>query len=128
MKKITEEWIKKAEEDYLVAIRELNAEPPALYAVTFHAQQCVEKYMKAVLQENDRVFDKVHDLDVLLQQCRNILPQLENYRDELIKLSTYAVDIRYPGFEITKEEAEKSVEIMKIVRKIIREYFKLSED
>jgi HEPN domain-containing protein len=39
VKKITEEWISKAEEDHLVAIRELQAAPPALDAVCFHAQQ-----------------------------------------------------------------------------------------
>ena len=49
MKKITQEWIAKAEEDYLVATRELKADPPALDAVCFHAQQCIEKYMKAYI-------------------------------------------------------------------------------
>ena len=60
MKKITQEWIAKAEEDYLVATRELGAKPPALDAVCFHAQQCIEKYMKAILQENDIAFEKIH--------------------------------------------------------------------
>ena len=128
MKKITEEWIEKAEEDCLVATRELNAEPSALYAVAFHAQQCIEKYMKAILQENDIEFDKIHDIDILLRQYAGILPELEIHRDELVKLSTYAVDIRYPGFGITKEEAEELVRIMKIARKIIRGYFKIPEE
>jgi HEPN domain-containing protein len=68
MKKITEEWITKAEKDYLVAIRELNTEPIVGEAVCFHAQQCIEKYMKAILQENDVEFEKVHDLDILLNR------------------------------------------------------------
>jgi len=38
MKKITEEWILKAEKDYLVAVRELKAEPPVTEAVCFHAR------------------------------------------------------------------------------------------
>jgi len=49
MKKITEEWITKAEKDYLVAIRELRTTPIVGDAVCFHAQPCVEKYMKAIL-------------------------------------------------------------------------------
>lgn len=123
MKKITEEWIKKAEEDYLVATRELKFEPSALYAVCFHAHQCIEKYMKAILQENEIEFEKIHDLEVLLQQCRDIIPELEKNREKIIKLSTYAVDVRYPGFDVSKEEANICVEIMENIRKIIRAYF-----
>lgn len=125
MKKITEEWIAKAEKDYLVAIRELKAKPPATEAVCFHAQQCIEKYMKAILQEGDVEFEKIHDLDILLGQCMEFMPELESYRDELIKLSTYAVDVRYPGLDVSEEEATKCVEIMEEVRKVIRRFFKI---
>jgi len=89
MKEITGEWIAKAEKDYLVAMRELKANPPAGEAVCFHAQQCIEKYMKAILQENEIEFEKTHDLDVLHGQCENFIPELENLRDGLVKLSTY---------------------------------------
>jgi HEPN domain-containing protein len=127
MKKITGEWIIKAEKDYLVAVRELKAEPPATEAVCFHAQQCIEKYMKAILQENEAEFEKIHDLDVLLRQCMNFMPALENHRDELVKLSTYAVDVRYPGLDVTEEEAKECVEIMEEIRRVIRNYFKIAE-
>lgn len=66
MKKLTMEWIKKAEGDYLVAKREFKSTPPVYEAVCFHAQQCIEKYMKAVLQENNIEFEKTHDLGSLL--------------------------------------------------------------
>lgn len=128
MKKITEEWIAKAEKDYLVAMRELSSEPLVPEAVCFHAQQCIEKYMKAVLQENDIEFEKIHDLEVLRKQCVPFIPELENLREELIKLSTYAVDIRYPGFEVSEEEAKECAEIMERIRKIIRSYFKLNKE
>jgi len=123
MKKITEEWITKAEKDYLVATRELRTEPIVGEAVCFHAQQCVEKYMKAVLQENGIEFEKIHDLDVLHNQCVDFIPELENFRDNLIKLSTYAVDVRYPGFDVSEEEARECAEIMESIRKIIQNYF-----
>ena len=128
MKKITEEWIGKAEKDYLVAKRELKAEPLIGEAICFHAQQCIEKYMKAILQENEIEFEKIHDLDVLLRQCINFIAGLENFRDELVKLSTYAVDVRYPGFDVSGEEAEECAEIMEKVRKVIRDYFKLNRE
>jgi HEPN domain-containing protein len=78
MKPLTKEWIKKAEKDFRVAKREINnAEPPSLNAVCFHAQQCVEKYLKAVLQETEVVFQKIHDLEVLLHQSLSFIPELE---------------------------------------------------
>jgi HEPN domain-containing protein len=125
VKKITQEWISKAEEDCLVATRELQAKPPALDAVCFHAQQCVEKYMKAILQENEIEFEKIHDLDVLLQRCQKFIPELEEYRDDLIKLSAYAVDIRYPGFRVSDEEAKECVDSMEKIQQVIRTRFKI---
>lgn len=95
MKPLTEEWIRKAEEDYRVANREMKAEPPSFNAVCFHAQQCVEKYLKAVLQENEVLFQKVHDLEVLLSQCLTLIPDLEALRTDAQKLNVFAVEVRY---------------------------------
>ena len=127
MKKIVQEWILKAENDYLVAMREFKGEPLIPDAVCFHSQQCIEKYMKAVLEENNKEFEKVHDLNVLLQSCISFIPELENQRKELAILSAYAVDIRYPGISASEEEARECINIMETVRSIMRKYFKLSE-
>ena len=127
MKKITKEWITKAEEDYLVATREIKFKISAPSAVCFHAQQCVEKYMKAVLQENDIRFGKIHNLDKLLESCKRFIPGLAIFRNELIDLSSFAADIRYPGFSTSKKEANTCIKIMEKIR-IIRKYFKLSEN
>lgn len=127
MKKITDEWIAKAEKDYLTVNQLFKAEVPVPEAICFHSQQCVEKYMKAILQENEVEFDKIHDLDVLLEQCKSFIPELETYKNELTDLSTYAVDIRYPGIDVSKEEAKECVETMERVRKIIRNYFGLKQ-
>ena len=105
MKKLTKEWIDKAEDDFTVANREYKAKTPVYDAVCFHAQQCVEKYMKAILQENNKEFGKVHDLDLLLEECKKFAPILENHKEALIELSSFAVEIRYPGVKATKEEA-----------------------
>ena len=79
--------------------------------------------MKAILQENDAEFERIHDLDILCMQCKDMLPTLENFRDELVKLSTYAVEVRYPGSHVSEKEAGDCVDIMIKVRKIIRNYF-----
>jgi HEPN domain-containing protein len=124
MKEITKEWIKKAEEDYMVAVREYKSIPFPAYTVCFHSQQCVEKYIKAILQENGVSFGKIHDLEILLKDCKKFLPELENFREELIWLTTFAVEIRYPGFNVTKKEAKKALDIMKKIRKVLKRYFR----
>lgn len=62
MKPATSEWETKAEGDFITAGRELRARKSPNYdAVCFHAQQCAEKYLKTVLQENERNIPKIHN-------------------------------------------------------------------
>jgi len=42
-------WILKAENDLKIARDEIQTKEPATDAICFHAQQCVEKYLKAFL-------------------------------------------------------------------------------
>lgn len=52
MKPLTRGWISKAEGDFTAMEREHRARNnPVNDAICFHAQQCVEKYLKARLQE-----------------------------------------------------------------------------
>jgi len=60
------EWITKAEGDYATAGRELRAsESPNYDAVCFHAEQAVEKLMKALLIHLRVTPPRTHDLAVL---------------------------------------------------------------
>jgi HEPN domain-containing protein len=50
MKPLTRDWIAKAEGDYASANREYRARKTPNYdSACFHAQQCIEKYLKAWL-------------------------------------------------------------------------------
>jgi len=61
MRPLTVEWIEKAEGDFATARRELRVQhKPNFDAVCFHAQQTVEKYLKAFLIEGDVAFPKTH--------------------------------------------------------------------
>jgi HEPN domain-containing protein len=67
MKGITREWIEKAEDDFSSAMRELRARKhPNHNGACFHAQQCIEKYLKGRLQEEEIGFKKTHFLPTLL--------------------------------------------------------------
>lgn len=62
-------WVAKAEEDYALAGAALRRKKPLTYGACFHAQQCAEKYLKAMLVARKVRFSKVHDLLVLHNQC-----------------------------------------------------------
>ena len=51
MNELVKEWVNKAEGDYHSALRDYRARKfPNYDAAGFHAQQCAEKYLKAILQ------------------------------------------------------------------------------
>ena len=66
MNATVEEWVAKAEGDYVTAGREFRAgESPNYDAVCFHAEQCVEKLMKALLIHLGVTPPRSHDLVTL---------------------------------------------------------------
>lgn len=98
MKTLTAEWVTKAEGDFSIVERESRARKnPSYDGICFHAQQCAEKYLKARICEADLKFDKVHDLNVLLNQAVAVEPLWESFRKDLSCLSDFAVNFRYPG-------------------------------
>ncbi|MDQ1639359.1 MAG: hypothetical protein QOF62_2698 [Pyrinomonadaceae bacterium] len=117
MKKITREWVDKAEGDFVTAQREFGAESDPNYdAVCFHSQQCVEKFLKARLQEADVAFIKTHDLTVLLNLVLEVEPEWEALRSDLHPLTAYAVEYRYPGQSSDRSEAREAIEACRKVR------------
>jgi len=105
MKKVTAEWVRKAEEDYQVAVETHRSSKPFHNTVCFHCQQASEKYLKALLEENGLKIPKIHDLDEL---CSLLLPSyqsLRSVRRGLAFLTRFAVEIRYPGDNPNKREA-----------------------
>jgi HEPN domain-containing protein len=111
------EWIAKAEGDYTTALREYRARKSPNYdAACFHAQQCVEKYLKAFLQKRQVLFAKTHDLGVLLDACIKHSSLLEGWRDQFEMLSQYAVLFRYPGESAVRDDGNKAVSAMKSFR------------
>ena len=126
MSKIYLEWVEKAEGDFHTAQREYRVRKNPNYdAVCFHAQQCVEKYLKAFLQKEGIYFPKTHDLNVLLDLILPYHSMIEIYRNQFKVLTGYSVMVRYPGEASTKEEAKEVITIMKQIRKELREMLNL---
>jgi len=122
MKPPTTEWVKKAEGDFLTTGRELRARKSPNYdAVCFHAQQCAEKYLKAVLQENDKQIPKIHNLVELMILCEEVDPSFEMLRADLVTMERYSVRTRYPGETAEKEDARSAYAAAVTVRKFVRQ-------
>lgn len=89
-----------------------------------HAQQCTEKYLKAVLVLWKIDPPKSHDLSrlsaLLPQEARPALSA-----EEAARLTDYAATARYPGDyeEITLSQAKRAVALSRRVRREMRRHF-----
>jgi len=90
-------WLTKAATDLRAADHDRTASPPLLEDVVFHAQQAVEKALKAFLSWHDRPFRKTHDLGELGQACLEIDATLSDLVRDAAPLTEYAWKFRYPG-------------------------------
>lgn len=117
MNATVKEWVAKAEGDYRTAERELRpTDTPNFDAVCFHAEQCVEKLMKALLIHLNAIPPRTHDLVAL---DRLLAPVCQNWSwpvKELRLLSVAAVDVRYPGDSADQREASEALDICNRMR------------
>ena len=125
MNPLTAEWVQKAEGDYTVAQQSEQGQNPVNDVICFLTQQCVEKYLKAWLQEANIPFPRTHDLKALLNLIAPTLPAWEVWREDFSKLSEHAVDPRYPGKFATADETAHAMRICGKVRRTVREQLKL---
>ena len=115
------EWTAKAENDLKNATHTLTlGEECPTDTVCFHAQQCIEKSIKAYLASKNIDFPKTHDLGRLISLMpKNVRPKLSV--PEQRRFTTYATEARYPGDfeEISLPEARRAVALARRVRKEI---------
>ncbi len=105
MKRPTRDWVKKAEQDYALAVLGSKSKAPIHDGVCFHCQQCAEKYLKALMEEIGIAIPKTHTLVLLLTALVPDHPELRSFRRGLIFLTPFAVGIRYPGDNATRRQA-----------------------
>jgi len=118
------EWLGKAEKDFATARRELQvAEDPNFDAVCFHAQQSIEKLMKALLIQRGVVPGKTHDLAYLDQLLGQVCLGWSWPLEELRFLSRAAVAFRYPGESADREEAALSIDTATRLREKLLSFF-----
>ena len=85
-------------------------------SVCFHAQQYLEKVMKAVLVSNAVVFRRTHDLEKLADLLEQQGLDLPLSRAQLKRLNPFAVTIRYEDMEIALTDISTVAEMMENAR------------
>lgn len=128
MNPLTLEWIQKAEADYDAIELHQQAASPNFDFICFHAQQCIEKYLKAWLQETDIRFAKTHNLKELLDLILPIIPDWNVWQSDFSMVSQHAVDFRYPGRSATTEDAHHAIDVCERVRQAVRVELKLPQN
>jgi HEPN domain-containing protein/predicted nucleotidyltransferase len=122
--RVIREWLRKADNDLKTAAHTLTlGKDCPTETVSFHAQQCIEKYIKALLVFRATPFPKTHDI----HELRALLPpKLRPRLDRKVqkRLTEYAAVLRYPesGPDIPLAEARQAVAIARRVRKEVRRH------
>ena len=129
MKKLTNEWLKVAKDD-LDVIGRIISDKHLSHVVAFHAQQCIEKVFKAVLEENEIETPKIHNLVTLYGMAETIIG-LEIELQMLQTLDSLYIDARYPGDlgllpngKPSRQDAEKFFNCAKTIAEYVNNIYK----
>ena len=112
-----EEWLRYAYSDLELA----RVTPPPnvmLEALCFHAQQTVEKAMKAVLVKKGIPFPKSHSIRMLMDLLSKGIEIPEEIEEAAI-LTDYAVISRYPG-DVEPVDEDEYQEAVQLAQNVLR--------
>jgi HEPN domain-containing protein len=123
------EWFEKGDRDLRAAEAMLHLEDPLPDIACFHAQQCVEKYLKGFLSFHDIEVRRTHDLVELLTECGNIDPSFIEWEEVCRSLTIYAIAPRYPDSsrEYLAEEGEDAVSLATRLKEFVRSKIRLGD-
>ena len=117
------QWLSRAEEDFNAAKSLITYGASFISTVCFHSQQAAEKYLKAFLTYHQVEFPKTHDIDELLDMIAPIDSKLSESLRDVIMLTNYGVDVRYPGDfpDVTSGDAQQAIQMAEKVRRLVLE-------
>ena len=112
-------WFAKADDDLETARRVLGPERPLPAIACFHAQQCVEKYLKGYLVAHGTPFRFVHDLGYLIDLCTSLDPAFADLRPAAVTLNAYIATGRYPAEAAQEPNIERAREAIRRAQQIV---------
>ncbi len=95
MKRITKDWLETASLD-LESIPLIMQNERLTGHVAFHAQQAIEKSLKASIEEYGERVPKIHSLSKLFELCVSFI-SIPVDDDIIIALDSLYIESRYPG-------------------------------
>lgn len=118
----------KAEND-LIAARAILTTRKALDTACFHAQQAVEKCLKAVLALHDVEYPRRHDMAELMNLVVPLFPKISAFEDLIISMAPFAVEIRYDtDFVPTMEQANEAVQTAASIHALVGDELKVMDN
>jgi HEPN domain-containing protein len=109
-------WLQKADSDLATAQLVLSSDGPYDTAC-YHAQQAIEKCLKAILAYNGVSIPRTHNLEELGQSAVDAVPSLELDIDGLAEITPFAVEPRYdPDFWPDRDTAADALATARLVR------------
>lgn len=112
VQKLVSQWLHSAYADMTV-VRFPDDERIAPEVVAFHAQQVVEKTLKALLVQRQVDFPRTHSIGALLALCAEAGYNGTEGMVDAGSLTRYAVATRYPGEDepVDREEAQDAAKL-----------------
>ena len=90
--------------------------------IYFELQQSAEKILKSILTKNTIAFPKTHDIEQLLDICKQhqiTIVEDSSMLEELVELSDYAVEGRYSIIHDDVNDSEKYCFIIEQIIKVV---------
>lgn len=122
-------WLDYASTDLQMA--ELGFQHGLYEPVCFHAQQVVEKSLKAFLLDKTGAVPRIHSLPALLKSCEKIDSSLGQFKENCKLLDPFYTPMRYPDMSIgtasgktTKSDAEGALAAAKKILEFIKKKVK----
>lgn len=111
------QWLEKARQDLDACQHLVSGGDAFVYGAAFHAQQSVEKHLKAVLVWRQVEFPKTHDIAQLLALVTLHDPELVDAVGQADELTPYGVEYRYPGDypDVNLGDAKHALQIAEMV-------------
>lgn len=112
-----QQWLRKADVDIDAAKTLLKIKSKDYFACVFHSQQAAEKFLKAYLVRHQIEFRKTHDLEEILNLCKNKDKTLMTELRSCVWLTPYGAEFRYPS-EYPEVDGKTAVRAFKETQKV----------
>jgi len=115
-----QDWFDKARQDVRTVEILLREEGDAEIA-GFHLQQAVEKYLKGYLLSQGWELQRIHNLEVLLNETIRFEPEMERFRELCEEATVFYTLERYPFFTSPGITPETVSRLLPPLRQLIKQ-------